>query len=133
MVAHTLTLAAAMRESQKANVLTIPAAKKRLDVRHDDIEYAEVINQRCILHLADGDLDISTNINIDDLETMLPKPRFYRTHRSYIVNMDRVRRSNGTDFVMQNGGIAYITQKDYRRVMDAYDNWLLGQVTEDGP
>ncbi len=134
MVNHTLALAAALRESQKDKVLTIPAGKKRLDIRHDDIVYAEVLGQRCILHLRDGgSVDISTNMNIDELEALLPKPRFCRTHRAYIVNFDRVRRSNGADFVMQNGGTAYITQKDYRRVMDAYDSWLLAQVTEDGP
>ncbi len=131
MVEHTLTLAAALRESQKSKVLTIPAGKKRLDVRHDDVVYAEVQNQRCVLHLRNGEsLDVSTNMNIDALEIMLPKPRFCRTHRSYIVNLDMVERSNGTDFVMKDGGVAYITRKEYRRVMEAYDDWLFAQVTE---
>lgn len=132
MVSHTLTLAASLRETKRSQVLTISAEKKRLDIRHDDIVYAEVLGQRCILHLWErGGLDVSTNFNIDDLEAMLPTPRFLRTHRSYIVNLDMVKRSNGTDFVMKDGGIAYITQRDYRRIMRLYDEWLFGQARED--
>lgn len=132
MVSHTLTLAASLRETKRSQVLTISAEKKRLDIRHDDIIYAEVLGQRCILHLWDrGGLDVSTNFNIDDLEAMLPTPRFLRTHRSYIVNLDMVKRSNGTDFIMKDGGIAYITQRDYRRIMRLYDEWLFGQAREE--
>jgi DNA-binding LytR/AlgR family response regulator len=133
MINHTLRLAASIRETQKNNVLTIPAGGKRLDIRHDDIIYAEVLDQRCILYLRNGlSVDISTDMNIDDLETMLPKPRFLRTHRAYIVNLDMVKRSNGTDFVMKNDGIAYITQRNYRHIMKLYDEWLFGRVMEDG-
>lgn len=133
MISHTLTLAASLRETQRNRVLTIPVDKKWLDVRHDDIVYAEVMNQRCVLHLRNGrGIDVSTNRNIDDLENALPKPRFLRTHRAYIVNLDMVKRFNGTDFIMKDGGIAYITQKERRRVVALYDEWLFAQAREDG-
>lgn len=132
MVNHTLLLAAALRDKLKAEVLTVPTDLRHVDVRHDDLTYVEVYGQRCILHLRGGQtVEASTTLNINDLETMLPKPHFCRTHRAYIVNLDRVKRSNGTDFVMQDGGIAYITRRDYRRVMAQYDKWLFGRAREE--
>jgi DNA-binding LytR/AlgR family response regulator len=85
-----------------------------------------------MLHLRDGrQITASTSTSIDELETALPKPRFCRTHRSYIVNLDMVQRINGTDFVMKGGGIAYVTQKERHRIYNQYDDWLFGHVMDD--
>jgi DNA-binding LytR/AlgR family response regulator len=133
MIDHTLTLAAALRDKRKNEALTIPIETGRVDVNYDDLTYVEVFDHRCVLHLRDGrQIVASTSTSIDQLECALPKPRFCRTHRSYIVNFDMVKRSNGKDFEMKNGGIAYVTQKDRRRILGLYDEWLFGRVMEDG-
>ncbi len=129
---HTLTLAAALRDKLEAETLTVSTDGGRLDIRYNDLYYIEVMNQRCILQMRGGRKVVSTTkASINDLEKMLPKPRFIRTHRAYIVNMDKIQRFNGTDFVMKGGGIAYITQKERRRIKAAYDSWLISNVQED--
>jgi DNA-binding LytR/AlgR family response regulator len=128
---HTLTLAAAVRDKRRSEILTVAVETGRLDVNHNDIVYVEVFNHRCILHLREGQkITASTSASIDELDGQLPKPRFCRTHRSYIVNLDMVQRSNGTDFIMKNGDVAYITQKERRRILELYDEWLFRLVSE---
>jgi DNA-binding LytR/AlgR family response regulator len=134
MINHTLTLASALRDTHKTQILTIAVENGRLDISHNDLLYIEVFNHRCMLHLRDERLIMaSTSTGIDDLESALPKPPFCRTHRSYIVNLDMVQRTNGTDFVMKGGGIAYVTQKERRRIYHQYDEWLFGHVMEESP
>jgi DNA-binding LytR/AlgR family response regulator len=131
-IKHTLSLAGALREKQQGEILTVSVNTVLMDIPHDDLFYVEVIDQRCILHLSEGRRIVaSSTLNINDLETMLPKPRFCRTHRSFIVNLDMVKRVNGKDFEMMNGGVAYITQRDRRRILDLYDKWLFDTVMEE--
>jgi DNA-binding LytR/AlgR family response regulator len=132
MVKHTLILASALHEKLQSEVLTVYSDAVQVDISYDDIIYIEVIDQRCILHLAGGKiLAASTTVNINDLDATLPKPRFCRTHRSFIVNLDKVKRVSGKDFEMKDGGIAYITQRERRRILDSYDKWLFGNVMEE--
>jgi DNA-binding LytR/AlgR family response regulator len=129
MIKHTLMLASALRQKQQSEVLTVFSEAVQVDIPHTEIIYIEVIDQRCVIHIEGGKtIAASTTLNINDIEESLPKPRFCRSHRSFIVNMDKVRRVNGKDFEMKDGSIAYITQRDRRRIMNLYDEWLFGSV-----
>jgi DNA-binding LytR/AlgR family response regulator len=131
-VRHTMTLAAALRDKYREEVLTVYSEAVQIDIPYNDLVFIEVIDQRCILHIKDGSRIVtSSTVNINDLDSALPKPRFCRTHRSFIVNLDKVRRANGKDFEMVDGGIAYITQRDRRRILACYDEWLFGSVMRD--
>lgn len=133
MVVHTLSIAVAMQQMAAQEVLTISCANRsKLDIRYGDIRYVEVKNKRCILHLPMGvTAETATTYSIDRLETILPQPRFCRTHRSYIVNFAYVEYPNETDFIMRGGGIAYITQKERGRIMKAYDEYLFSRAREE--
>jgi DNA-binding LytR/AlgR family response regulator len=132
MINHTLTLASALHDKQSKEVLTIFSDAVQVDIPHDEISYIEVTDQRCVIHIDGGKtIDASTTLNINDIEANLPKPQFCRSHRSFIVNLDKVRRINGRDFEMKDGGIAYITQRDRRRIMNLFDEWLFGSVMEE--
>jgi DNA-binding LytR/AlgR family response regulator len=129
MVKHTLTLAEALKEKRGSEVLTINSESVPVDIPYDEIYYIEVIDQRCVVHIGGGKtVAASTTLNINDLEALLPKPRFCRTHRSFIVNFDMVKRVSGTDFEMKDGSVAYITQRNRRRILNIYDEWLFGNV-----
>jgi DNA-binding LytR/AlgR family response regulator len=129
MISHTITLAEALKSKLEGEILTISSESNLVDIPHDEIFYIEVIDQRCVIHISDGKLvAASTTLNINDLDMMLPKPRFCRSHRSFIVNLDKVRRVNGRDFEMKDGSVAYITQRDRKRIMNLYDEWLFDNV-----
>jgi DNA-binding LytR/AlgR family response regulator len=131
-VLHTLSLAEALMDKREKEVLTIFSESVLVDIPFDEIYYIEVSGQRCVIHTGGGNtITASTTININDLEAMLPHTRFCRTHRSFIVNFEKVRRTNGKDFEMKDGSIAYITQRDRRRIFNLYDEWLFGSVMEE--
>jgi DNA-binding LytR/AlgR family response regulator len=88
----------------------------------EDIEYVEANNRRTVIHLTDGTI-VSTQNTIDALEKMLPRPRFLRSHRSYIANLDYVVDVE-EDFIMDSGSRVYIRVKDFRRIKHAYDDYL---------
>lgn len=65
-----------------------------------------MLDHRCTVHLTDGaELTLRTATSIDKLESSLPKPPFLRSQRSYMVNLDHVRKVDKTlhAFIMKNG------------------------------
>ncbi len=133
MVTHTLTLARAMHECSKKDILTITGKHRHLfDIRRNDIRYVEFRNKRCIFFLTDDNqIESVTTLTLDRLEMLLPKPQFYRTHRSFIVNLRYVDYPTPNDFMMKGGGIVYISQKEHSRVIQAYDDYLFTLARKD--
>lgn len=133
-ILHTLEVAHAMqlkRRSESLKVYVKDAGETTILL--DDIMYVDVRDQQCIIHLPQhAEILISTAVNIDDMERQLTQARFYRTHRSYIVNFDHVDASNGTDFVMRDGSIVYITQREYRRIIKAFEGYLFDKARAAG-
>jgi DNA-binding LytR/AlgR family response regulator len=66
-------------------------------------------------------------MTIDDLEKLLPAPRFLRSHRSFIVNLDHVWDIE-EDFIMDTGARAYIAVKHHRKIKHAYDDYLFSSA-----
>jgi DNA-binding LytR/AlgR family response regulator len=69
-------------------------------------------------------------MTIDALEKLLPSPRFLRSHRSYVVNLDRVDEVSD-DFIMDNGTVAYIPVKSHRKSKRAYADYVFSRVRGD--
>jgi DNA-binding LytR/AlgR family response regulator len=65
----------------------------------------------------------ATTMTIDALQKLLPSPRFLRSHRSYLVNLDHVDDLE-EDFIMDNGDIAYVAVKNHRKIKHTYDDYL---------
>lgn len=105
-VAHTLTVAEALRQRRASEVLSVAdSERKKIDIPFDDISYIDVLDHRCTVHLIDGaNLTLRTATTIDELDALLPKPPFLRCQRSYLVNLDHVRKVDKTlhAFIMKN-------------------------------
>jgi DNA-binding LytR/AlgR family response regulator len=132
-VAETLELALAKRERLSADVLTVPAGGETMKIPFDELYYAEVYDHKCFLHTDTGTLGI--NIALDELDRLLPPPRFLRCHQSYVVNLDYVKNieyvdGSGNAFIMANGGRAYIRVKEFRKMKTAYEQRLFQRARE---
>ncbi|MDR0459216.1 MAG: LytTR family transcriptional regulator DNA-binding domain-containing protein, partial [Coriobacteriales bacterium] len=92
------------------------------------ILFIESSNRRSLVH-TDSEV-YSTTMTIDALEKLLPSPRFLRSHRSYVVNLDRVDEVSD-DFIMDNGTVAYITVKNHRKIKRAYEDYVFSRVRGD--
>ena len=78
---------------------TIPSSPDCLFVKSDyklvkillsDIKYIESANEYIQIHLQ-NDPPVTTLIRLKSMEEQLPKDKFMRVHRSFIVNLDKVK------------------------------------------
>jgi DNA-binding LytR/AlgR family response regulator len=121
-VTDSLELALLKRDKAQGAAIQVISDGTPLQLALNDIEYVEANNRRTSVHLVDGTV-VSASATIDSLEKMLPPPRFLRSHRSYIVNLDHVVDVE-EDFIMESGERAYIRVKDFRRIKHSYDDYL---------
>ncbi|MDR3053496.1 MAG: LytTR family DNA-binding domain-containing protein [Coriobacteriales bacterium] len=128
-VSDALELATLKRDKAQGAAINIVSEGKPVAVPMGDIIYVESRNRKSLVVTAAA--TFSTATSIDALEKMLPAPRFLRSHRSFIVNLDHVEDID-EDFAMDNGGRAYIRVKDFRAVKRAYDSYLFNTVRSSG-
>lgn len=103
---------------------SVNAKGQRREIAFDSIYYIEVYNHNCLIHIGEGVVDTGSCMTIDDFLPLLPSPRFFRCHKSYIVNMSYVERVE-RDFVMKNGCTVYIRRGDVKKCAEALDRWRL--------
>jgi DNA-binding LytR/AlgR family response regulator len=128
-VAESLELAALKRDRAQGAQIAVVADGRPITLSLDDIEYVEANNRSVSIHMVNGDL-IPAQGTIDALDKMLPSPRFLRSHRSYIVNLDHVADVS-EDFIMDSGDVADIRVKERRSIQHAYDDYLFKNARGD--
>lgn len=135
-VAHTLSIAEAVRQRRANEVLSVTdSERQKIDIPFDDIGYIDVLNHRCTVHLTDGGVvTLITATTIDELDAMLPKPPFLRCHRSYMVSLDYAR---GVDkqyhaFIMKNGDQVDIRRGGLKQYEDAIKLRAIEKTRRDG-
>jgi DNA-binding LytR/AlgR family response regulator len=75
--------------SRKESFVYFRMDRKMVKVMLQDILYVESMKDYVKVHTSDG--IIITKQSISSVEAMLPEQSFIRTHRSYIVNTDKIR------------------------------------------
>lgn len=136
-VAHTLSIADAIRQRRKAEVLTVHGLeRKTVDLSFEDIVYIEVMDHRCTVHLISGKhIDVKTGTTINKLDALLPKPQFFRSQQSYIVNLDYVEDIDREMLflTMKNGGKAYLKQRGgVKKYEEAIKLWVAEKTRRQG-
>lgn len=64
---------------------------KLVRINLDDVLYIEGVKDYVKIYFANGDKPVMSLMNMKRIEESLPSPEFMRTHRSYIVNMMKVK------------------------------------------
>lgn len=90
------------KEVEKINKVTVFLDEKMVVLSLDEIYYIEVSEKESLVYTQN---EIYTSkLKISKWEEILPKNKFYRTHRAYIVNLDKIKEVepwfNGT-FVLK--------------------------------
>lgn len=90
------------KEVEKINKVTVFLDEKMVVLSLDEIYYIEVSEKKSLVYTQN---EIYTSkLKISKWEEILPKNKFYRTHRAYIVNLDKIKEVepwfNGT-FVLK--------------------------------
>ena len=89
-------------------------------VRMSDIRYAEVNNRRICLHTTSGEIGYYGRLS--ELEAFAGDG-FFRTHRSYLVNLGFVDHYSAKEIRLQQDTV-YIAKKNYAAFVEAYLSYL---------
>jgi DNA-binding LytR/AlgR family response regulator len=124
-VDDALELATLKRDKAQGATLAIVTDNTPVIIPLSDIVSIESSNRRSLIYTSKE--SYATTMTIDDLEKLLPYPRFLRSHRSYIVNLDHVDDIED-DFIMDNGAVSYIAVKNHRKIKHIYDDYIFSTV-----
>ena len=128
-VVESLDLAIVKRDRNLEANLEIISDGKAVSIPFNDIEFVESRDSRSYVVTASGQ-EYPTIISLDSLETLLNPPRFLRSHRAFIVNLDHVDDID-EDFIMDNGAVVYIRVKDHKRIKNQYDDYIFSKIRSD--
>lgn len=84
------------------------------------IEYVEVINKTVSFHLADHTVHEVTATLADFEERLLCRPEFFKTHRSYLVNLNAIREIGSNGIVTKSGHSLPVSRQRRSLLSDTY-------------
>lgn len=89
------------------------------------IYYCEVINRKIYIHTVDGIIDYYGKI--EDLENQVDI-RFFRCHRSYLINLDYFLSYRDGQIMLENKGIVPLSRLRKKEFMKVMLNYLKNEV-----
>lgn len=92
----------------------------------DGIYWAEAFDHRTQLHTDRGDFMISGTLG--DLEKLLPDNKFFRCHRSYLVNLDRVTQTGRKELSLGGGKKVPISRGLSDKLQEAMLRNVMGRI-----
>ena len=106
------------RKSQDKTGLSVISDGKPCSIKFDDIIYIESQAREIDIHF--GEEIVTTHIKISDVEKMLPDNLFYRCHRSYIINLSKIKHLERYDVTMNNDEYLPVSQQLYSETKTRY-------------
>ena len=89
-----------------------------MKIKFTDILYIECLGDYIKIHVSDN--KFVTNLSMKKIHSLLPQDQFYRTHKSFIVSVDKIESLEG-NLVSINGEKLPIGNS-YRQDFFAYIN-----------
>lgn len=83
-----------------ARYITVLASGKEIKVPLQQIRFVEVFRNQTVIHAAS---DITLRCTLETICGELSDPRFLRTHRSFLLNMDYIGTRQGSDIFLRTG------------------------------
>ena len=114
---------------------TLQNSSKQLIITHkneqsiinlSNVLYCEVINRKIDLHLADGNI-IEYYDKISELEKKLGDD-FFRSHRSYLVNLKYISGYNSSEITLANGEKIPLSRSKKTALMSALINDIVSGI-----
>ncbi len=104
--------------NEEEDYLFIKANSQYLRINYADILYAEGLKDYVKLYTESSERAIVFYATMKSIEERLPKDRFMRVHRSYIVNLDKVTAIERYRIIFGNERIPI--SKQYKEVFDEF-------------
>ncbi len=113
-------LYASMQTASEDSLLVQKGYEGRI-IREDEIVFCEIIDRKIYLNLASGEV-VDYYERIENLETKLDN-RFYRCHRSYLINLKHLKGYKNGTACMDNGKeipVSRLRSKEFSGVVLQY-------------
>lgn len=112
-----------LKEEEK--ILFVQENGEMLKVLTKNIFYVEVFSHSCNIHTTEG--VIETKMTISDLEKKLIDG-FIRVHRSYLVNLEQIKKIAKAEIFLENGSIIPLARRKYKDVNIAFIRHFEGRT-----
>lgn len=89
-----------------------------MHIRAKDILYVETDKRNIIVHTIER--DYVSNRGIEEVEEELKEHGFFRCHRSYLVNLERIRKIDRSFAYFGNGRKAMISSRKYQEMKEKF-------------
>lgn len=111
-------------ETAKKNILVFRTKTGITKVSLSKLEYCEVINRKITLHLTNGE-ECECNLRMNELEEKLKNyKKFFKPHRSFLVNMDYIQTLATHSIIMDCGTKIPVPREKYARIKQVYMEYI---------
>lgn len=94
----------------------------RVVIKIKDIIYAERQLRDTVLYTVSG-REITSD-NLDSVDNQLSNKHFCRIHRSYLINLNHIKRLNGNYVIMSNSDTIHITRNYVKKFKEVYVEFM---------
>ena len=112
-----------MPESPNPPSVSVVSGWKNITLPTSSILFIEVNHKVLTIHT--NTREIRTYMGIDHMESMLPSEKFLRSHRSFLVNMDKIAMFQADEFVLKSGEHIPIRHNGGKDVKKRYIEYIL--------
>lgn len=105
--------------SPLGNRVAVPGRDGLVLLRYEDILYLEASDSYTVVHARDGKRTVSSK-HIRVFENNLDPRRFFRTHKSYIINLEHLvsfSRSEGNVAILDTGALVPVSRRKLPELM----------------
>lgn len=112
-----------LSEAAKCAVFSVGAEEIAFPLRK--IRFVEVYRNQTVIH---ADETVSLRCTLESAARQLKDPRFLRTHRSYLLNMEYIAGRNGSDILLKTGETVPLSRTREKNFEREYGRFLTGSM-----
>lgn len=109
-------LAQAQPKEKKYWIFSAGGEKVKLDI--DEIQVVEVTKHYIQIYTADQTYE--TKLSLSEAQQALGEAGFISPHRSYLVQLDKIRRITRSSMIMENGQEVPLSRNKYKEINEAF-------------
>lgn len=113
-------------ERMRPTLIRVKTDRGMAQLMVDDILYVETVARRLLIHTPRG--EYSCWETMQDMEAMLPRERFFRTHKAYLVNLSQVENVNADGMIRLKQGMVLLSRRKRREFMEALLHYASGRI-----
>lgn len=103
--------------------VVIKSRENQIILRASEIIFCEALGKHTMIHTVKGDIESSKNIK--EIEKLLTKDYFFRSHKAYTVSFIHISTYDNNSITFDNGETAYISRKYLPKFRIALQEYIL--------